>query len=150
MKKSDSTENIASSRITQRIKELGDWRGKALARMRKLILEADPQVIEEWKWVKPTHPGTPVWSHDGIVCTGEAYKDKVKLTFAKGAALNDPARLFNASLDGNVRRAIDIGEGEVVEAAAFKALFRQAVALNGTGKASKPKAKPKAKAKTSR
>jgi hypothetical protein len=143
MNKSDS--NVASSRITQRIKELGDWRGKTLARMRKLILAADADVIEEWKWVKPTHPGTPVWSHDGIVCTGETYKDKVKLTFAKGAALNDPARLFNASLEGNTRRAIDIADGETVDAAAFKALFRQAVALNGTGKATA--AKPKSKAK---
>jgi hypothetical protein len=147
MKKSGSTENAAESRITQRIKELGDWRGETLARMRKLIKEADAGVIEEWKWVKPTHPGTPVWSHDGIVCTGESYKDKVKLTFAKGAALNDPARLFNASLDGNLRRAIDIGQGEKVDGPAFKALFRQAVALNGTGKTAAPKKKAASKAK---
>ena len=124
----------ASERITERIAELNDWRGKTLGRMRALIKEADPDVVEEWKWAKATSPGTPVWSHDGIVCTGETYKSVVKLTFAKGAALDDPAGLFNASLDGNVRRAIDIHEGEDVDAAAFKALVRAAVALNRAGK----------------
>jgi hypothetical protein len=124
----------AAKLISERIAELGDWRGKALARMRKLIHEADPQVVEEWKWM-----GTPVWSHDGIICTGESYKKVVKLTFAKGASLKDPARLFNSSLEGNVRRAIDIHEGEEVGASAFKALVRQAVALN--------KSKPSKKAK---
>jgi hypothetical protein len=124
----------ASTLISERIAELGDWRGKALARMRKLITDADPDGVEEWKWVKATRPGTPIWSHDGIICTGESYKAVVKLTFAKGASLKDPARLFNSSLDGNVRRAIDIHEGEEVDAAAFKALVRQAVALNRSGK----------------
>src|SRR3954470_13528685 len=127
----------ASELITQRIAELGDWRGKTLARMRKLIKAADPDVVEEWKWM-----GTPVWSHDGIICTGESYKSVVKLTFAKGASLKDPKRLFNSSLDGNVRRAIDIHEGEDVDEAAFKALVRQAAALNGSGKS---KASKKAK-----
>jgi hypothetical protein len=127
----------ASELITKRIAELGDWRGKTLSRMRKLIQEADPNVVEEWKWM-----GTPVWSHDGIICTGESYKKVVKLTFAKGASLKDPTRLFNSSLDGNVRRAIDIHEGEDVDASAFKALVRQAVALNGSRK-SKPSKKPK-------
>jgi len=124
----------ASELISKRIAELEDWRGKTLSRMRTLIREADPNVVEEWKWVKPTKPGTPVWSHDGIICTGESYKSVVKLTFAKGASLKDPARLFNSSLDGNVRRAIDIHEGEAVDPSAFKALVRQAVALNGSGK----------------
>ena len=114
-----------SERISERIAELGDWRGKTLARMRKLIKQADPDVVEEWKWM-----GTPVWSHDGILCTGESYKSVVKLTFAKGASLRDPARLFNSSLEGKVRRAIDIREGEEVDASAFKALIRAAVALN--------------------
>ena len=123
--------------ISKRIAELGDWRGQTLDRMRTLIKAADPDVVEEWKWVKPTRPGTPVWSHNGIICTGESYKSVVKLTFAKGASLEDPARLFNSSLDGNVRRAIDIHEGEEVDEAAFKALVRQAVALNKSGK-SKP------------
>ena len=127
----------ASKLISSVVADLGDWRGKTLARMRKLIKEADPDVVEEWKWVKPTKPGTPVWSHDGIICTGETYKQVVKLTFAKGASLKDPAHLFNSSLDGNVRRAIDIHEGEEVDAAAFKALIRQAVAVNGKSKASK-------------
>ena len=122
----------ASDLISRRIAKLGDWRGQTLARMRKLIREADPEVVEEWKW-----RGTPVWSHDGIICTGESYKAVVKLTFAKGAALKDPARLFNASLDGNVRRAIDIHEGEKVDESAFKALVRQAAALN-TSRKSKP------------
>jgi hypothetical protein len=125
----------ASELISKRIAELGDWRGETLGRMRKLIRQADPAVIEEWKWM-----GTPIWSHDGIICTGESYRDKVKLTFAKGASLKDPARLFNSSLDGNVRRAIDILKGEEVDASAFKALVRQAVALNSSGK-SKPKKK---------
>lgn len=124
----------ASALISKRIGELGDWRGRTLERMRALIKEADPDIVEEWKWVKATNPGTPVWSHDGIVCTGETYKSAVKLTFAKGASLKDPARLFNASLDGNVRRAIDIHEGEEVDAAAFKTLIKQAVALNTAGK----------------
>ena len=124
----------AAELISQRIAELGDWRGKTLSRMRKLIHEADPDVIEEWKFM-----GTPVWSHDGIVCTGESYKKVVKLTFAKGASLKDPAGLFNASLDANVRRAIDIHEGEEVDEAAFKALIRQAVKFNGAGKSKRAK-----------
>ena len=140
MKKSGVSEDQpATELITKRIAELGDWRGETLARMRKLIKGADPEVVEEWKWVKPTKPGTPVWSHDGIICTGESYKNVVKLTFAKGASLKDPARLFNSSLDGNVRRAIDIHEGEEVDASAFKALVRQAVAVNSSGKP-RPKA----------
>jgi len=125
---------LASDVISKRIAALGDWRGKTLSRMRTLVKEADPDVVEEVKWVKPTSPGTPTWSHDGIICTGETYKAVVKLTFAKGASLKDPARLFNSSLDGNVRRAIDIHEGEEVDAAAFKALVREAVALNRSGK----------------
>ena len=135
-KPSASQGQPASELISKRIAELGDWRGKTLGRMRKLIKQADPDAVEEWKWM-----GTPIWSHDGIICTGESYKNVVKLTFAKGASL-DPARLFNSSLDGNVRRAIDIREGEVVDEAAFKALVRQAVALNGSGK-SKPSKKAK-------
>lgn len=123
----------ASDLITQRIAELGDWRGEALARMRRLIREVDPDVVEEWKWM-----GTPVWSHDGILCTGESYKSAVKLTFPKGASLKDPAHLFNSSLEGNVRRAIDIREGEVVDESAFKALLGQALLLNSTAKP-KPK-----------
>ena len=138
MKKSGASQGQpATELISKRIAELGDWRGKTLSRMRKLIKAADPDVVEEWKWVKPTNPGTPVWSHDGIICTGESYKNVVKLTFAKGASLKDPARLFNSSLDGNVRRAIDIHEGEDVDETAFTALVRQAVALNSSGK-SKP------------
>ena len=133
----------ASVLISRRIADLGDWRGKTLGRMRKLIQQADPDVIEAWKWVTPTKPGTPVWSHDGIICTGESYKDKVKLTFAKGAALKDPARLFNSSLDGNARRAIDIFEGGEVDESAFKALIREAAALNSAGKL-KPAKKAKA------
>ena len=120
----------ASGSIDEKIRQLGDWRGKTLARVRAIIHEADPDIVEEWKWVKPTNPGTPVWSHDGIVCTGETYKSAVKMTFAKGAALKDPSRLFNSSLDGNVRRAIDIHEGERVNEAALKDLIRAAVALN--------------------
>src|SRR5258706_15346548 len=129
MKKSGASQGqSASTLISKRIAELGDWRGKTLSRMRKLIKEADPGVVEEWKWMNP------IWSHDGIICTGESYKNHVKLTFAKGAFLKDPAGLFNSSLDGNVRRAIDIHEGGDVDASAFKALVRQAVALNGSGK----------------
>jgi hypothetical protein len=120
----------ASKLIDKKIADLGDWRGETLSRMRRLIREADPDVVEEWKWVKPTNPGTPVWSHDGMICTGETYKSVVKLTFMKGASLKDPSRLFNSSLDGNTRRAIDIHEGEEVDAKAFKALVRAAVALN--------------------
>ena len=127
-----SPDQPASALISKRIAELGDWRGRCLARMRKLIQQADPAVVEEWKWM-----GTPVWSHDGIICTGESYKSVVKLTFAKGASLKDPARLFNSSLDGNVRRAIDIHETEEVDAAAFTALIRQAVALNRSKPAKK-------------
>src|SRR6266513_1006569 len=135
MKKSGASHGQpASELISKRTAELGDWRGETLGRMRKLIKEADPGVVEEWKWVKPKSPGTPVWSHDGIICTGESYKNAVKLTFAKGAFLKDPARLFNSSLDGNLRRAIDIHEGEAVDASAFKTLVRQAVALNSLGK----------------
>jgi hypothetical protein len=129
----------ASELISSRIAELGDWRGKALGRMRTLIKQADPDVVEEWKWL-----GTPVWSHDGIICTGESYKHVVKLTFLKGASLKDPARLFNSSLDGNARRAIDIHEGEDVDESAFKALVREAVALNRSGK-SKPSRKEKSR-----
>ena len=130
MKKSGSTEGqSASELIDKRIAKLGDWRGETLRRMRKLIKEADPDVVEEWKWM-----GTPVWSHDGVICTGESYRSIVKLTFAKGASLKDPAKLFNASLEGNTRRAIDIHEGEMVDATAFKALIRAAVALNASGR----------------
>ena len=124
----------ASELISKRIAELVDWRGETLGRMRKLIKEADPAVVEEWKWM-----GTPVWSHDGIICTGESYKNAVKLTFAKGASLKDPGHLFNSSLEGNVRRAIDIHEGEEVDESAFQALVRQAVALNSSGKSKKAK-----------
>ena len=128
----------ASALIDEKIKELADWRGKTLARVREIVHEADPEIVEEWKWVKPTNPGTPVWSHGGIICTGETYKNVVKMTFARGAALKDPAGLFNSSLDGNVRRAIDIREGDKVDEAALKDLIRAAVALNLKGK-SKPK-----------
>ena len=135
MTRSDASKDPSASKlISERLAELGDWRGMTLGRMRKLIKQADPDVVEEWKWVKATNPGTPTWSHDGIICTGESYKGKVKLTFAKGASLKDPARLFNSSLDGNVRRAIDIHEGEDVDASAFKALVLQAIALNSSGK----------------
>ena len=135
MKKSSATAgSSAATLIDRRIAELGDWRGETLRRMRQLILDADPDVVEEWKWM-----GTPVWSHDGIICTGESYKSIVKLTFAKGASLKDPAKLFNSSLDGNLRRAIDIHEGESVDAGAFKALIRSAVALNASGGKAKPK-----------
>ena len=139
MKKSGASQvQPASKLISKRIAGLGDWRGKTLGRMRKLIKEADPDAVEEWKWM-----GTPVWSHDGIICTGESYKSVVKLTFARGASLKDTARLFNSSLDGNVRRAIDIAEGDTVDASAFKALAHEAVALNTAAKA-----KPKKKAKS--
>lgn len=135
MKNADANEGqSASDLISQKITDLGDWRGETLGRMRRLIREADPAVIEEWKWM-----GTPVWSHDGIICTGESYKSVVKLTFAKGASLKDPARLFNSSLDGNVRRAIDIHEGEEVDESAFKALVRQAIAHNSAAKANSAK-----------
>src|ERR1700729_1348042 len=138
MKKSGaSQEQPASELISKRIVQLGDWRGETLSRMRKLIKQADPDAVEEWKW-----RGTPVWSHDGIICTGESYKNVVKLTFAKGASLKDPARLFNSSLEGNTRRAIDIHEGEKVDSAAFQALVRQAVSLNSSAK-SKPSKKTK-------
>jgi hypothetical protein len=131
MKRSaSSTEKSASELISQRIRELGDWRGETLLRVRELIKEADPEIVEEWKWVKPTNPGTPVWSHNGLVCTGETYKNVVKLTFSKGASLKDPSRLFNSSLDGNVRRAIDIREGDEINEPALKELIRAAVALN--------------------
>ena len=139
MNKSGASQGrLASELISKRIAELGDWRGETLNRMRKLIKDADPDVVEEWKW-----RGTPIWSHGGIICTGESYKNVVKLTFSKGASLKDPGRLFNSSLEGNVRRAIDIHEGEVVDEAAFKALVRQAVILNRFGKA-----KPSKKAKS--
>ncbi len=127
----------ASEMITEKIASLGDWRGETLARIRKLILEAAPDIVETWKWM-----GTPVWEHNGILCTGESYKDKIKLTFIKGASLKDATRLFNSSLDGNARRALDIFEGDAVDAAAFKALIREAVALNGA-----PKTKPAKKTK---
>lgn len=120
----------ASAAIDEKIKELGDWRGRTLAKVRHIIHQADPEIVEEWKWQKPTSPGTPVWSHGGIVCTGETYKNVVKMTFARGAALKDPARLFNSSLDGNTRRAIDIHEGETINEAALADLIRAAVALN--------------------
>ena len=133
MKKSVPSES-ASALIDERVKRLGDWRGKTLAKVRDIIRAADPEIVEEWKWVKPTNPGTPVFSRGGIICTGEAYKNAVKLTFAKGAELKDPSRLFNASLEGNVRRAIDIHEGERIDEAALKDLIRAAVALNLKGK----------------
>jgi hypothetical protein len=127
----------SAASIDQKIKELGDWRGTMLAKVRGIIHAADPEIVEEWKWAKATSPGTPVWSHGGIVCTGETYKNVVKLTFAKGAALKDPSGLFNSSLEGNVRRALDIHEGDTIDASALKDLIRAAVALNLTGK-SKP------------
>jgi hypothetical protein len=139
MKEPGAKEGVSGPEmISRRIAELADWRGETLARVRKLIKAADPEVVEEWKWM-----GTPVWSHNGIICTGESYKDHVKLTFIKGAALKDPDRLFNAGLDGNARRAIDIHEGEKVDESAFKTLIRQAIVLNGSGKA-----KPSKKAKS--
>ena len=137
MNKPDPGES-ASALIDGKIKELGDWRGKTLAKVRDLIHQADPEIVEEWKWAKASSPGTPVFSHGGIVCTGETYKNVVKLTFAKGAALRDPAGLFNSSLEGNVRRAIDIHESDKIDEAALKNLIRAAVALNLKGK-NKPK-----------
>jgi hypothetical protein len=136
----------ASASIDAKIEELGDWRGKMLAKVRAIINAADPEIVEEWKWAKATSPGVPVWSHGGIVCTGETYKNVVKMTFAKGAALKDPAGLFNSSLEGNVRRAIDIHEGDKINEAALKELIRAAVALNVTGK-SKPKSHSKVRTK---
>jgi hypothetical protein len=129
-KRTPATPEPASEQIDRRIHELGGWRGETLSRVRELIREADPDVAEEWKWAKATNPGVPVWSHDGIICTGESYKDKVKLTFARGASLDDPSGLFNSSLEGNVRRAIDLFEGDEPDATAFKALIRSAVDLN--------------------
>ena len=131
-----SKEKSASELISERIRELGDWRGKTLLRVRQLIKEADPEIVEEWKWVKPTNPGTPVWSHNGLVCTGETYTNAVKLTFSKGASLEDPSRLFNSSLDGKVRRALDIREGDQINEPALKELIRAAVALNLKSKSS--------------
>ena len=144
MTNSEATDgSLASDLIDRRLAEIGDWRGKTLSRMRQLIREADPDVVEELKWVKPSNPGgVPTWSHDGIICTGETYKSTVKLTFASGASLNDPAGLFNSSLEGNTRRAIDIREGEDVDAEAFKALIRDAVAFN----ASRGKTRPRGRA----
>ena len=135
----DST--AASENITKRIHELGDWRGDTLARLRRLIHEADPGILEEWKWQKATSPGTPVWSHDGGVCTGESYKQVVKLTFFRGASLPDPGNLFNSSLGGNTRRAIDIREGEILDESAFKELIRSAVAANAASRAERASAK---------
>jgi len=143
MKKTLPVES-ASAFIDEKIKQLGDWRGKTLAKVREILHEADPEIVEERKWVKPTSPGTPVFSHGGIVCTGETHKNVVKMTFAKGAALKDPSGLFNSSLEGNVRRAIDIHEGDKINEAALKDLIRAAVALNLKVK-SKPKPKPRRK-----
>jgi hypothetical protein len=138
MKKSGPTNGgSASELITKRIAELGDWRAETLSRMRKLIREADPDVVEEWKWRKPSSPGVPVWSHDGPICTGETYRSVVKLTFFKGASLKDQAGLFNSGLEGNVRRAIDLHEGEEIDAVAFKALIRAAVAANTSARKTK-------------
>jgi hypothetical protein len=143
MTTSDSTEaRPASEQIDARLAELGDWRGKTLSRIRELIKAADPDIVEEWKWAKATSPGTPVWSHDGIICTGESYSSTVKLTFMKGASLDDPARLFNSSLDGNARRAIDIREGEEIDAEAFQALIRAAVDLNTSARKAGAKRAP--------
>jgi hypothetical protein len=125
-----TNDGAASASITKRIEELGDWRGEMLARVRQLIHDADPGIVEEWKWEKPKSPGVPIWSHDGIVCTGEAYKQVVKLTFARGASIKDPKKLFNSSLEGNVRRAIDLREGEKIDEAAFRQLIRAAVTAN--------------------
>ena len=140
--KRPAQDNSASAILDARISELGDWRGKTLAKVRQLIHQADPEIVEEWKWVKATSPGTPVFSHGGMVCTGETYKNMVKMTFAKGASLKDPASLFNSSLEGNVRRAIDIHEGDKINESALKDLIRAAVALNLQAK---NKAKPKRK-----
>jgi hypothetical protein len=144
MKEADASRpQPASGQISQRIADLGDWRGETLGKMRGLIMEADPDAVEELKWAKASSPGTPVWSHDGIICTGETYKSVVKLTFARGASLDDPTRIFNSSLEGNARRAIDIHEGEEIDESAFRALVLQAVALNGLAR-SKPAKKAKA------
>ena len=141
--KSSLDTGVASNKITTRIQELGDWRGETLARVRQLIHDADPEVQEEWKWEKATSPGTPVWSHDGDLCTGESYKDVVKLTFFRGASLEDPRKLFNSSLEGKTRRAIDIREGEKLNEAAFKDLIRSAVAANSEARASRTSRKGK-------
>jgi len=144
MKKSKSSSkegkggDFPSQLIDARIKELSDWRGETLARVRSLIKQADPEVVEEWKWVKPTNPGTPVWSHAGMICTGETYKNIVKMTFAKGASLEDPSGLFNSSLEGYTRRAIDFHEGDKIDEKALKALIRAAVALNNSSGAQRP------------
>jgi hypothetical protein len=139
MKPSSSPDReTASAKITRRIEDLGDWRGKTLAHVRMLIHKAAPDIEEEWKWVKPSNPGTPVWSRDGIVCTGEAYKAVVKLTFARGASIKDPKRLFNSSLEGNMRRAIDLAEGETIDETAFVQLVRAAVAANSAARAQRP------------
>jgi hypothetical protein len=139
--KSGSSSAAASESITKRIEELGDWRGETLARVRGLIHDADPEIQEEWKWAKASSPGTPVWSHDGVVCTGESYKLVVKLTFFRGASLPDPKKLFNSSLEGNTRRAIDIREGEKLDEAAFKALIRSAVAANSEAQVARSSSK---------
>ncbi len=136
---SDSSGDAASAKITKRIKELGDWRGETLAHLRRLIHDADPDIQEEWKWEKPKSPGIPVWYHDGGICTGESYKQAVKLTFFRGASLKDPKKLFNSSLEGNVRRAIDFHEGEKINEAAFKELIRAAVAANAAVRAARKK-----------
>ena len=125
-----NNETNASKLIDERVRELGDWRGKTLGKVRAIIKEADPDIVEEWKWVKPTNPGTPVWSHNGVICTGETYKNVVKLTFFKGAALTDPSGLFNSSLEGKVRRAIDVKENDKIDEGALKNLIREAVAVN--------------------
>src|ERR1700678_451914 len=143
--KSASVSISASASIDERIKQLGDWRGKTLAHLRQLIHDADPDIVEEWKWVKPTNPGIPVWSHDGGVCTGESYKQVVKLTFFRGASLKDPKTLFNSSLEGNTRRAIDFREGEKINEAAFRQLIRAAVAANSAAHARHPQRAAKKK-----
>jgi hypothetical protein len=143
--KGPETMQTASAFIDAKVKQLGDWRGKTLAKVRGIVHEADPEMVEEWKWVKPTSPGTPIWSHGGIVCTGETYKNVVKMTFAKGAALNDPAGLFNSSLEGKVRRAIYIHEGDKVDEAALKDLIRAAVMLNLEGKSKATPRRPSGK-----
>jgi hypothetical protein len=135
MKPANRPNNEAAANITRRIEELGDWRGETLAHVRQLIHDADPDIEEEWKWVKPTNPGTPVWSHEGGVCTGESYKQVVKLTFFRGASIKDPKKLFNSSLEGNMRRAIDIREGDKINDAAFRQLIRAAVAANSAARA---------------
>ena len=137
----DPTSSDASNKITKKVEELGDWRGETLAHVRRLIHDADPEIQEEWKWEKPSSGGTPVWSHDGGVCTGESYKQVVKLTFFRGASLDDPKKLFNSSLEGNTRRAIDIREGEKLNEAAFKELIRSAVAANSAARAGRASAK---------